>query len=136
MVAGRLISGVISFSAFTLAALLAADGYAGPIEAKPFPDAEGVIQYTLTNSRGASAQIINYGATVTNLFVPDKDGKMGDVVLGFDNFKQYEDQSPYFGAVVGRVGNRIARDFYDRERAILRAGQQWIESPPRRVQGL
>ena len=71
-----------------------------------------MIEYTLTNAKGASAQIINYGAIVTRLVVPDRDGKLGDVVLGFDNFKQYVDESPYFGAVVGRVGNRIAKGMF------------------------
>src|SRR5260370_17383357 len=52
---------------------------------------------------------MTYGATLTELHVPDKDGKMGDVVLGFDNLGQYVKASPYFGATVGRVANRIAR---------------------------
>ena len=56
--------------------------------------------------------MITYGATVTQLMVPDKNGKMSDVVLGFTNFKQYREQSPYFGAVVGRVGNRIANGIF------------------------
>jgi aldose 1-epimerase len=70
---------------------------------------EAVTQYTLHNGTGASVVIITYGATVTNLMVPDKNGKLGDVVLGFDTLAGYEWQSPYFGAIIGRVGNRIAR---------------------------
>ncbi len=72
-------------------------------------DGESVDQYTLTSGDGASVSLITYGATVTNLIVPDKAGKLGDVVLGFDNLKQYQEQSPYFGAIIGRVGNRIAK---------------------------
>jgi aldose 1-epimerase len=72
-------------------------------------DGEKVEAFTLTSSTGASATIVTYGATVTELKVPDKNGAMGDVVLGFDNLQQYEKESPYFGCVVGRVGNRIAK---------------------------
>ncbi len=65
--------------------------------------------YTLTNANGLTAKIMTYGATLTELHVPDNTGKMGDVVLGFDNLAQYVKGSPYFGATVGRVGNRIAK---------------------------
>src|SRR2546423_1386738 len=65
--------------------------------------------YTLTNKNGVVAKIATYGATLTELHVPDKDGKMGDVVLGFDNLAQYEKDSPFFGATAGRVANRIAK---------------------------
>jgi aldose 1-epimerase len=83
-----------------------------PVDKKPFgatADGHAVEAYTLTNSSGASATIITYGGTITQLHVPDNTGKLGDVVLGFDNLKQYETQSPYFGALIGRVGNRIAK---------------------------
>ena len=56
-----------------------------------------------------TARIITYGATLTELLVPDRDGKPGDVVLGFDDLGGYLDRSPYFGATVGRVANRIAK---------------------------
>jgi aldose 1-epimerase len=64
--------------------------------------------YTLTNKNRLVAKISTYGATLTELHVPDKDGIMGDVVLGFDNLAQYETSSPFFGATAGRVANRIA----------------------------
>ena len=72
---------------------------------------DGVVvdQYTLTNAHGMKAKIITYGGIITELDVPDRDGKMGDVVLGFDNLKSYLASSPYFGATVGRVANRIAK---------------------------
>jgi aldose 1-epimerase len=73
------------------------------------PDGKGVDLYTLTNAHGMKAKIINYGGIVTELEAPDRDGKMGDVVLGFDNLKSYLAGSPYFGALVGRVANRIAK---------------------------
>lgn len=65
--------------------------------------------YTLKNAQGLVAKVITYGATLTELWVPDKNGKSADVVLGFDNLKQYEGQHPYFGATVGRYANRIAK---------------------------
>ena len=72
-------------------------------------DGVAVEQYTLTNAAGATAKIITYGAILTELDVPDRDGKLGDVVLGFDNLKDYLAGHPYFGATVGRVANRIAK---------------------------
>jgi aldose 1-epimerase len=98
-----------------LTALLASVAAADDIDVSRFGStAEGdrVEQYTLTNNKGASASFITYGATVTSLIVPDKNGSMGDVVLGFDNISQYENQSPYFGAVVGRVANRICKGIF------------------------
>ncbi len=73
------------------------------------PDGTVVEQYTLTNAKGAVAKIITYGALMTELHVPDRDGKLGDVVLGFDNLEAYLKGHPYFGATIGRVGNRIAK---------------------------
>jgi len=63
--------------------------------------------YTLTNTHGLVARITNYGAIVTELHVPDRTGKLADVVLGFENLDGYLKNSPYFGAIVGRVANRI-----------------------------
>jgi len=63
--------------------------------------------YTLTNAHGLVAKITNYGGIVTELHAPDKTGKMADIVLGFDKLEDYVSGSPYFGAVIGRVANRI-----------------------------
>jgi aldose 1-epimerase len=71
-------------------------------------DGHAVERYTLTDDKGMSADILTYGGVITRLRVPDKDGHLGDVVLGLDNLDKYENQSPYFGAIIGRVGNRIA----------------------------
>ena len=65
--------------------------------------------YTLTNAAGMRAQITNYGAIVTSLLVPDREGRLGDVVLGFDRLDDYLGKHPYFGAICGRYVNRIAR---------------------------
>ena len=72
-------------------------------------DGQKVDLYTLTNANGLVAKISNYGGTVTELWVPDRDGNLGDIVLGFDNLKDYEEKSPYFGCLIGRYGNRIGK---------------------------
>ncbi len=73
------------------------------------PDGTPVDLYTLTNADGLVCKVITYGAAITELHVPDRTGKMGDVVLGFDNLGQYLTDSPCFGSVVGRFANRIAK---------------------------
>ena len=73
------------------------------------PDGTAVDLYTLTNANGLVAKITSYGAIITELHVPDRQGVLGDVVLGFDNLDQYLKGHPYFGATVGRVANRIAK---------------------------
>jgi aldose 1-epimerase len=65
--------------------------------------------YTLTNAGGASVSISTFGGTVVSLRVPDRKGTLGDVVLGFPEFRDYEKNSPYFGCLIGRFGNRIAK---------------------------
>jgi aldose 1-epimerase len=74
-----------------------------------------VILYKLENKNGLQVKIMNYGATVQSLLVPDNKGQMGDIALGFDDFAPYPDKSPYFGAVVGRYGNRIAKGQFELE---------------------
>jgi aldose 1-epimerase len=76
-------------------------------------DGQAVEMYTLRNSKGATAKIITWGATLTELHMPDRSGNLGDVVLGFDNFKDYETSSPFFGATAGRVANRIAKGEFE-----------------------
>lgn len=69
-------------------------------------DGARVERFTLHNA-GITARLISYGATLTELHVPDRLGRAADVVLGFDRLEQYENESPYFGATVGRVAFRI-----------------------------
>ncbi len=64
--------------------------------------------FTLTNANGVTAKILTYGGIITELHVPDRDGKLGDVVLGFDNLEDYVEKSPFFGCLIGRLGNRTA----------------------------
>src|SRR5580704_13852258 len=63
--------------------------------------------FTLANASGFSAKVIPYGATVTSLLVPDRNGRLVDVVLGFGNSGDYLGPHPYFGAIAGRVAGRI-----------------------------
>jgi len=72
-------------------------------------DGKPVELFTLTNSRGSEAAIVTYGGAVVSLKVPDKSGKLGDVVLGYDSIADYEKHSAYFGALIGRYGNRIGK---------------------------
>jgi aldose 1-epimerase len=73
------------------------------------PEGQEVKLYTLRNVNGAGAKIMTYGATVVSLEMPDGQGRMDDIVLGYDNLDGYLKASPYFGAIVGRYGNRIGK---------------------------
>ena len=71
------------------------------------PDGEASL-YTLTNANGMEVDITNYGAIITGIRVPDRDGNMADVAHGFPSLEGYLGEDPYFGATIGRYGNRIA----------------------------
>jgi aldose 1-epimerase len=72
-------------------------------------DGQPVDLYTLTNGAGMEVAITNYGGVVVSIKVPDRNGKFADVALGFDTFDGYLNNTPFFGALVGRYGNRIAK---------------------------
>jgi aldose 1-epimerase len=76
------------------------------------PDGQPVELFTLVNGNGMEVRIMSYGAIIQSIKVPDAKGTMGDVVLGFDSLAGYVKSSPYFGAVVGRYGNRIAKGHF------------------------
>ena len=83
----------------------------GSITQSPFgttPAGRQIELFTLRNTKGMEARIMTYGGIVTSLKVPDRNGKLEDVVLGYDNLNGYLQSSPYFGAIIGRYGNRIA----------------------------
>ena len=71
------------------------------------PDGEEVDLYTLTNKNGVEVAISTYGGAVVSLKVPDRNGKLADVVLGYDSLDGYVNDKSYFGAIIGRYGNRI-----------------------------
>jgi aldose 1-epimerase len=94
--------------ALTTAVSLAA---APKIEQRPFGTADGkpVNLYTLKNAAGMEVTITNYGGIVTSIKVPDRNKKFGNVALGFDNVTPYQTTTAYFGALIGRYGNRIGK---------------------------
>ena len=72
------------------------------------PEGEQVELYTLRNRNGMEVEIMTYGGIIKSLTAPDKSGTYEDVVLGFDQLSQYTENNPYFGAIIGRYGNRIS----------------------------
>lgn len=97
---------LLGFGVFT-GMSLAAD----PLPVRAFgkmADGRPVHLYTLKNASGLIAEISDYGGIVVSLRVPDRSGHSADVALGFNTLAEYQEKSPYFGAIIGRVGNRIA----------------------------
>jgi aldose 1-epimerase len=96
--------------ALVVAAVFAGQGGKPGIQKSTFgkmADGQKVELYTLANRKGMQVAITNYGGTVVRLAVPDRQGKLADVVLGFDDLKGYLGKNPFFGALVGRYANRI-----------------------------
>lgn len=81
------------------------------ITKKPYGhiDDKAVDLYTLTNANNIKIQVTNYGGIITSFIMPDKNGVLGDIVLGYSNLNDYVANNPYFGAIIGRYGNRIAK---------------------------
>ena len=85
------------------------------VEQEPFgtlPEGDSATVFTLTNAHGMQLRVTDYGGTITSLLVPGADGELADVVLGFDTLEgylseAYQASNPYFGAIIGRYGNRI-----------------------------
>lgn len=113
----NLITGILLIAALSLICscrTLSVKKETAMIDSKPFgktADGKTVWLYTLTNRNGVKAEIITYGGHVVSLTVPDKNGRMGDILLGHDNLEGYLNRStnPYFGCIVGRYGNRIGQ---------------------------
>jgi aldose 1-epimerase len=108
---------------------------ADAVTSAPFgktPQGELVTLHTLTNKNGMSVSIMDYGATIVKILTPDRNGKLGDVVLGFDKFAPYVHLSPYFGATVGRYANRIAKGQFQIGKIIY---QLPINDPPNSLHG-
>lgn len=105
-----------TFAAVTSCTLLVAPTASGQAHnptmvRKPFGTIDGrpVELFLLTNPRGMKAAITNYGGIVVELWVPDRHGRLADVVLGYPTLEAYVKDSPYFGAIIGRYGNRIGK---------------------------
>jgi aldose 1-epimerase len=80
------------------------------------PDSTQVSLYTLMNHSGITMKVTNYGGLITSLMVPDKNGDLADIVLGYDSLSGYLAKTPYFGALIGRYGNRIAKGKFEIDR--------------------
>lgn len=96
---------------FLVLLVSAALARAATVSSSPFghlDDGREVTLYTLQGKSGLRAEIMDYGGTLVRLLAPDRQGRLADVVLGFDHVADYPTKSPYFGALIGRVGNRIA----------------------------
>jgi aldose 1-epimerase len=94
-----------------LAAAFFAKGAERKVQVSDFgrtKDGAAVSRFVLTNNNGVEAVIISYGATLVSLRVPGRDGKLSDIVLGYDTLDAYEAGTSFFGATIGRYGNRIA----------------------------
>jgi aldose 1-epimerase len=72
-------------------------------------DGRAIEEFTLTNKHGVEVRAINYGGIITSIRTPDRNGAIGDIVLGFDSLNGYLGDHPFFGAIIGRYGNRIAK---------------------------
>ena len=72
-----------------------------------------VVAYTLTNPNGISLTAMTYGATITELMMPDKNGKSENVILAMDSLDDYVKHRPYYGATIGRIAGRIAKGSFD-----------------------
>lgn len=75
-------------------------------------DGHNVFKYTLLNKNGLQVQIIDYGAAIVSFLAPNREGKLADVVLGYDKLEDYVNDKSYFGAIVGRYGNRISKGIF------------------------
>jgi aldose 1-epimerase len=96
------------------------------------PTGETVEEFTLTNAHGLRLKLITYGATITELHVPDRHGTMADVVLGFSDLVGYLGSHPYFGCVAGRVSGRITGGKFSRDGHNY---QLLINDPPNHLHG-
>jgi aldose 1-epimerase len=96
------------------------------------PDGAPIEAYTLRSEGGAIAKVISYGATLVKLWMPDRDGNLSDVVLGFDSAERYVGPHPHFGGIVGRYANRIAKGKFTLD------GKEYqldINNPPNSLHG-
>ncbi len=103
---------VASMSPFLTNCQSMTTGSTGTVAKVPFgtnKNGQPVTLYKLINPKGAEVHIMDLGGTVTSVKVPDREGKLGDVVLGFDTVGDYEARSPFFGCITGRYANRIAK---------------------------
>jgi aldose 1-epimerase len=97
------------------------------------PDGKAVDIYTLKNSRGVEVRAMTYGGIIVSFRAPDRGGQLDDIVLGYDSLAGYVKSSPYFGAIVGRYGNRIARGHFTLDGVTY--DKLVINNPPNHLHG-
>ena len=105
------------------------------IEKKEFGTTEDnvtVYQFVLSNKNGMEISVINYGGIITSLKAKDRNGNYQDIVLGFNSLPPYEDENPYFGALIGRYGNRIANGNFKLDGQLYKLD---INNPPNHLHG-
>ena len=109
-------------------------GPGGSVHVEPFGSvADGAVTlYTLRNAKGIELRAMDYGAIIVSLRTPDRNGTLGDIVLGFDNVADYVKSSPYFGAIAGRYANRIARGQFTLDGVTYKLA---INNPPNALHG-
>lgn len=96
------------------------------------PDGQDVSVFTLTNRQGMQVKVLDFGAIISEIHVPDRDGRFADVVLGFDRLAPYLHNSAFLGAVIGRFGNRIAEGRFSLD------GKEYqlaVNNPPNHLHG-
>jgi aldose 1-epimerase len=105
-----------------------------PITKAPYGTVDGkeVTLYTLTNAKGLVLKVTNYGVIITELQVPDKNGKLGDIVAGYENLDGYLKMTPYFGTTVGRIANRIKDGQFQLEGKTYKLA---VNNPPNHLHG-
>jgi aldose 1-epimerase len=99
-----------------------ASGRGGTVQTSSFgktKEGKEITRYTLTGKDGMEASVINFGATLIALKIPDRDGKLADVVLGYDSVTDYENGTSFFGGTIGRYGNRIALGQFTLDRNVF-----------------
>jgi len=109
---------IIKAVLFGLFSILSAEANEMKINQREFgrmPSGEIIPLYTLQNSHGHSISVTPFGAIITSIIVPDREGKPGDVVLGYDRLEDYLRENPYFGCVAGRYANRVAKGKFNIE---------------------
>lgn len=98
----------------------------GSVENPMTKKKEDITRFTWQNANGMSVQLITYGAIITSIKVPDRNGQLADVVLGFDDISGYRKaNNPYFGALIGRVANRIARGQFILNGEVINVAKNW-----------
>ncbi|MCU6432581.1 galactose mutarotase [Undibacterium sp. Jales W-56] len=98
------------------------------------PDGRQAALYTLTNTQGMAIKLTDFGGIITEIYTPDKEGKLADVTLGFDRLEPYCGDAAFFGALIGRYGNRIAHGCFELDGKIyqlpINNGQHHLHGGP------